>query len=192
MQTDNKLLDDLARVAASALGTLQGVRDEVEVRLRDQFERILSSMDLVTREEFDAVKAMATAARRENHALEKRIEALEVSAGGSSKTGSAARKRKGAAAGKKRGTRSTRKNRFLTIPPCYFHAGRLPSRSRRGQVFHRFLVGDAIRRLRPTPRFGRLHTVVALALHTRYWKDVGGVSSREPVASRPFAAEFQL
>ena len=57
MQTDHKILDDLARVAASALGTLQGVRDEVEARLRDQFERILSNMELVTREEFDAVKA---------------------------------------------------------------------------------------------------------------------------------------
>lgn len=80
MQTDNKILDDLARVASSALGTLQGVRDEVEVRLRDQFERILSSMDLVTREEFDAVKAMAAAARSENEALKKRIDALEAAA----------------------------------------------------------------------------------------------------------------
>jgi len=77
MQTDNKILDDLARVAASALGTLQGVRDEVEVRLRDQFERILSNMELVTREEFDAVKAMAVAARQDNDVLNKRIEALE-------------------------------------------------------------------------------------------------------------------
>ncbi len=80
MQTDNKLLDDLARVAASALGTLQGVKSEAEARLRDQFERILSGMDLVTREEFDAVKAMAVEARRENEALGKRIEALEKSA----------------------------------------------------------------------------------------------------------------
>tara|TARA_Y100001960_G_C14773613_1_gene881656 strand:- start:629 stop:988 length:360 start_codon:yes stop_codon:yes gene_type:complete len=80
MQTDHKILDDLARVAASALGTLQGVRDEVEARLRDQFERILSNMELVTREEFDAVKAMAVAARRENDVLRERIEMLEKSA----------------------------------------------------------------------------------------------------------------
>ena len=106
MQTDNKLLDDLARVAGSAIGTLQGVRDEVEVRLRDQFERILSRMDLVTREEFDAVKAMAAAARRENSALKKRIEALEASASPSRKAASG-RKSKGTATGRKRSTRKT-------------------------------------------------------------------------------------
>jgi BMFP domain-containing protein YqiC len=81
MQTDNKLLDDLARVATSALGTLQGVREEVEARLRDQFEAVLSRLDLVTREEFDAVKAMAAQARRENDALRARIEALEAAGG---------------------------------------------------------------------------------------------------------------
>ena len=104
MQTDNKLLDDLARVAASALGTLQGVRDEVEVRLREQFERILNSMDLVTREEFDAVKAMAVTARRENESLEKRIEALEASKAGRRRPGSG-HKPKSAAPAKKRPTR---------------------------------------------------------------------------------------
>ena len=101
MQTDNKFLDDLARVAASALGTLQGVKDEVEVRLRDQFERILNSMDLVTREEFDAVKAMAVTARRENEALEKRIEVLETSTSGH-RPASGGRKPKSGATGKKR------------------------------------------------------------------------------------------
>ena len=105
MQTDNKLLDDLARVAASALGTLQGVRDEVEVRLREQFERILNSMDLVTREEFDAVKAMAVTARRENELLEKRIEALEASKAGRRQPASGGHKPKSAAPAKKRPTR---------------------------------------------------------------------------------------
>ena len=105
MQTDNKLLDDLARVAASALGTLQGVRDEVEVRLRDQFERILNSMDLVTREEFDAVKAMAVTARRENESLKTRIEELEASTAGRRRPASGGRKPKSAATGKKRTTR---------------------------------------------------------------------------------------
>ena len=105
MQTDNKLLDDLARVAASALGTLQGVRDEVEVRLREQFERILNSMDLVTREEFDAVKAMAVTARREIESLEKRIEALEASKAGRRQPASGGHKPKSAAPAKKRPTR---------------------------------------------------------------------------------------
>ena len=105
MQTDNKLLDDLARVAASALGTLQGVRDEVEVRLRDQFERILNSMDLVTREEFDAVKAMAVTARRENESLEKRIEVLEASTSGLRQPASGSRKPKSDSTRKKRPTR---------------------------------------------------------------------------------------
>lgn len=78
MQTDNRLLDDLAKVASGALGTLQGVKGEVRARLRDQFERVLANLDLVTREEFDAVKAMAAAARSENEALAARLEALEA------------------------------------------------------------------------------------------------------------------
>lgn len=78
MQVDNRLLDDLARVASSAFGALSGVRGEVEARLKHQFERILSEMDLVPREEFDAVKAMAAKARQEQEALKKRIAALEA------------------------------------------------------------------------------------------------------------------
>jgi BMFP domain-containing protein YqiC len=78
MQTDNRLLDDLAKVASGALGTLQGVKGEVTARLRDQFERVLANLDLVTREEFDAVKAMAAAARGENEAMAARLEALEA------------------------------------------------------------------------------------------------------------------
>ncbi len=77
MQTDNRLLDDLARVASGALGTLQGVGSEVTARLRDQFERVLANLDMVSREEFDAVKAMAAAARGENEALAARLDALE-------------------------------------------------------------------------------------------------------------------
>lgn len=77
MQVDNRLLDDLARVASGAFGALSGVRGEVEARLKHQFERILSEMDLVPREEFEAVKAMAAKARQEQEALEKRVAALE-------------------------------------------------------------------------------------------------------------------
>ncbi len=77
MQTRNKMLDDLARVAGGALGAASGVRAEVEARLREQFERILSQMDLVTREEFDAVRDMAVKAREEQEDLAGRVAALE-------------------------------------------------------------------------------------------------------------------
>ena len=78
MQTQNRLLDDLARVATSALGVAAGMRGEIEARLRDQFERILANMDLVTREEFDAVKAMAAKARAEQEDLALRLAELET------------------------------------------------------------------------------------------------------------------
>ena len=81
MQVDNRLLDDLARVAGGAFGALSGVRGEVEARLKHQFERILSEMDMVSREEFDAVKAVAAKARMEQEALEKRVAVLEAALG---------------------------------------------------------------------------------------------------------------
>ena len=75
---ENRILDDLAKVAAGALGGLSGVRQEVEARLRQQFERILADMAVVTREEFDAVKAMAAKARAEQELLALRLDALEA------------------------------------------------------------------------------------------------------------------
>lgn len=81
MQTDNRLLDDLARVAAGAVSVVAGVREEVEARLRQQFERILDGMELVNRDEFEAVRAMAAEARAENERLAKRVAALETAAG---------------------------------------------------------------------------------------------------------------
>ncbi|HZB92523.1 MAG TPA: accessory factor UbiK family protein [Stellaceae bacterium] len=78
MQSENRLFDDLARVATGALGALTGVRDELETRMRDQFERILSRMNLVRREEFEAVQAMAAKARAEQEALAARVAALEA------------------------------------------------------------------------------------------------------------------
>ena len=77
MQTDNRLFDDLARMANGALGSLHGVREDVESRLKQRFERMVGDMDLVTREEFDAAMTMATKAREQNEALEKRIADLE-------------------------------------------------------------------------------------------------------------------
>ena len=77
MQSQNRIFDDITRVAAGAVGALSGVRDEIEARLRDQLERVLAGMDLVSREEFEAVKAMAAKAREEQEALLLRIGALE-------------------------------------------------------------------------------------------------------------------
>ena len=77
MQTDNPLLDDLARAASGALGALTGMRAEIEARIRDQLAPVLARMDLVTREEFEAVRAMAAKARGEQDALLERIAALE-------------------------------------------------------------------------------------------------------------------
>jgi BMFP domain-containing protein YqiC len=78
MAMDNRILDDLAKVASGALSGISGVKSEVEARLRQQFERILSGMDLVRREEFDAVKAMAAKARSEQEDLAARVAALEA------------------------------------------------------------------------------------------------------------------
>jgi BMFP domain-containing protein YqiC len=77
MQSQNRFFDDLARVAAGAMGTLSGVRSEVETRIREQLERVLAGMDLVSRDEFEAVKAMAAKARSEQEDLQKRVASLE-------------------------------------------------------------------------------------------------------------------
>jgi BMFP domain-containing protein YqiC len=81
MQSQNRLFDDIARVAAGAVGALSGVRGEVETRIRDQLERLLAGMDLVSREEFEAVKAMAAKAREEQEILQRRLDALETGQG---------------------------------------------------------------------------------------------------------------
>lgn len=77
MQTDNRLFDDLARVASGALSTLAGLREEIEMRIKERFERFAGEVHLVTREEFDAVKAMAAKAREEQEELAARLAALE-------------------------------------------------------------------------------------------------------------------
>jgi len=77
MQSQNRFFDDLARVAAGALGTISGVKTEVETRLREQLEKVLAGMDLVSRDEFEAVKAMAAKARSEQEDLAKRMAELE-------------------------------------------------------------------------------------------------------------------
>ncbi len=76
-QTTNRLFDELARVMTNAAGAAQGVREEVEGVMRAQAERILNDMDMVNREEFDAVRDMAAKAREENERLDRRIVELE-------------------------------------------------------------------------------------------------------------------
>lgn len=78
MQTRNPLLDDLARVASGAFTTLGGVREEVENRVKERFERFAADMELVTREDYEAVKALAVKAREEQEALSARMAALEA------------------------------------------------------------------------------------------------------------------
>ena len=80
-QSPNRILDELAKRMTDAAGAAQGVKREVEGAFRAQGERWLNSMDLVQREEFDAVMAMAQKARAQNEALEKRIAALEAQIG---------------------------------------------------------------------------------------------------------------
>ena len=78
MQSQNRFFDDLARMASGAAGALTGMRGEIEARFRDQLERILAGMDLVSREEFEAARAMAAKAREAQDILLRRIEALEI------------------------------------------------------------------------------------------------------------------
>jgi BMFP domain-containing protein YqiC len=78
-QTNNPLLDQFAKMMTDAAGAAQGVRREVETVMKAQGERVLNTMDVVKREEFEVVKAMAERARAENEKLEARIVALEAS-----------------------------------------------------------------------------------------------------------------
>lgn len=78
MQTRNKILDDLSQLMTNAMGVAQGAKDEAETALNGMIDRWLAERDLVTREEFDAVRAMAQKAREENEALKSRLDAMEA------------------------------------------------------------------------------------------------------------------
>lgn len=80
MAERNPLFDDLAKVASSAMSTFGGLRDEAQAALRARMEDMLADMDLVTRDEFEAVRAMALKAREENQKLLEEIEALKAKA----------------------------------------------------------------------------------------------------------------
>lgn len=78
MQSRNKIFDDLSQLMTNAMGVAQGAKDEAETAMRGWMDRWLVERDFVTREEFDAVRAMAQKAREENEALKARIDALET------------------------------------------------------------------------------------------------------------------
>jgi BMFP domain-containing protein YqiC len=78
MQTRNKFLDDMSQLMTNAMGVAQGAKDEAENAMKSMMDRWLADRDFVTREEFDAVRAMAQKAREENEALKSRLDALEA------------------------------------------------------------------------------------------------------------------
>ncbi|MES1156345.1 MAG: accessory factor UbiK family protein [Alphaproteobacteria bacterium] len=78
MQTQSSVFDDLARLMTGAMGMAQGVSDEAKSFMRSQADRFVAEMDLVSRDEFEAVKQMAVEARAEADALAARVEALEA------------------------------------------------------------------------------------------------------------------
>ena len=77
MQTRNKIFDDISQVMQNAMGVAQGAKQEAETAMKGWFDRWVADRGLVTREEFDAVAAMAQKAREENAELKARIDALE-------------------------------------------------------------------------------------------------------------------
>jgi BMFP domain-containing protein YqiC len=81
MQTDNRLLDGMARFFTNAAGAAQAFKDEMETIMKARFERLIADLDFVPREEFDAVKAMAAKARAENEKLAARVADLEMKLG---------------------------------------------------------------------------------------------------------------
>jgi len=81
VQTTNRFFDEVARLMNDAAGAAQGVRREFETLFRSQAERVLRELDVVRREDFEAVKDMARIAREENEALKARVVALEAALG---------------------------------------------------------------------------------------------------------------
>ena len=78
MQTKNKMFDDISQLMTNAMGVAQGAKDEASTAMSSMMDRWLADRDFVTREEFDAVRAMAQKAREENASLAARLEALEA------------------------------------------------------------------------------------------------------------------
>ncbi|MCR9069726.1 MAG: accessory factor UbiK family protein [Rhodobacteraceae bacterium] len=77
MQNRNKIVEDLSQLMTNAMGVAQGAREEAETAIKSMMDRWLADRDFVTREEFDAVRAMAQKAREENDVLKARLDAME-------------------------------------------------------------------------------------------------------------------
>lgn len=85
MQSQNRILSDIARLASGAAGVAAGMRGEVETQIRQKLQALLADMDLVSREEFEAVKAVAAKAREEQEVLTHRLAKLEAGLGAATK-----------------------------------------------------------------------------------------------------------
>ncbi len=85
-QTRARLFDDISRLMSDAAGVAEGARREVDSLVRSQLERLMSGMDIVSRDEFEAAREMAALARAQNEKLEARIAALEAKLGASDST----------------------------------------------------------------------------------------------------------
>ncbi|AVW91895.1 accessory factor UbiK family protein [Celeribacter baekdonensis] len=77
MQTRNKILDDISQLMTNAMGVAQGAKEEADTALKGLVDRWLADRDFVTRDEFDAVRAMAQKAREENEELKKRLDMMD-------------------------------------------------------------------------------------------------------------------
>ena len=95
MQSENRMFDDFVKMVNGFAGTFAGMGREAEASAREKMREWMGGVDFVSREEFDAVKAMAAKAREENEALKARIAALEAKLGGSLEKPKPAPKRKG-------------------------------------------------------------------------------------------------
>jgi BMFP domain-containing protein YqiC len=123
MQTENRLFDDLARMANGAINTLSGVREEIESRLRERVERWLTEMDMVPREEFEAIKELAQKARAEQEdltakvaALEQKLAAMSAAPGGDRRPKKAAAEPAAKAAGEPKSGPATRRRTTKAKP----------------------------------------------------------------------------
>ncbi len=93
MQTENRLFDDLVRVLNGAAGTVAGMTREAQASFQERMKEWVGGMDFVSRDEFEAVKAMAAAARDDNELLRARIDALEAAGAAAPATAPNLRKR---------------------------------------------------------------------------------------------------
>ena len=97
MAIDTRIVDDLARIASGALGAAVSLREEVQTQVKERLSTVFANLDLVSREEFEAVREMAAEARAEQEAMAARLEALEAKLAKTAGTKTSTRRRKSAA-----------------------------------------------------------------------------------------------